>query len=61
MKAIDVLINSINGQIKEFNKSNFKIYDADNRDWYLESVEYSSEDDRLIFNTTEDKEWSYMN
>ena len=61
MKAIDVLINSINGQLQEINKSNFKIYDADNRDWFLESVEYSSEDDRLIFNTKEEKEWSYMN
>ena len=61
MKAIEVLINSINGQLKEINKSNFKIYDADNRDWFLESVEYSSEDDILIFNTKEDKEWSCMN
>ena len=61
MKAIEVLINSINGQLQEINKSNFKIYDADNRDWFLESVEYCSEDDRLIFNTKEDKEWSCMN
>ena len=43
-------------ELKEINKSNFKIYDADNRDWFLESVEYSSEDDILIFNTKEDKE-----
>lgn len=55
MKALEVLINSINAQIEELNKSNFKIYDSDNRDWYLNKIEYCKEDDKLIFNTEEDK------
>ena len=55
MKAIEVLINSINGQLKEINKSNFKIYDAENREWYLDNIEYCSEDDILIFNTKEER------
>lgn len=55
MSALEVLISSINAQIKEINKSNFKIYDAENREWYLDNIEYCSEDDILIFNTREGK------
>lgn len=57
MKALEVLINSINAQIEELNKADFKIYDSDNRDWYLNEIEYCKEDDKLFFNTEEDKEW----
>lgn len=56
MKALEVLINSINAQIEELNKADFKIYDSDNRDWYLNEIEYCKEDDKLFFNTEEDKE-----
>jgi hypothetical protein len=55
MKALDVLINLINSQLKELNESNFKIYDADNRDYFISTIEYSKEDYRLIFNCKEEK------
>lgn len=55
MKSLEVLINSINAQIEELNKANFKIYDADNREYFIDTVSYCSEDDNLIFNCKEDK------
>lgn len=55
MKALEILINSINAQIKELNNAGYNLYDADNVDWYLTKVRYSKEDDRLYFDTEEDK------
>lgn len=54
MKALEVLINSINAQIEELNKSNFKIYDEDNVDWHISKIRYSEEEDRLYFATREE-------
>ena len=61
MKALEVLINMLLAIIETLNKHGFNVYDADNRDWYLKSIEYCKEDDKLIFYTEEEKEWSYMN
>lgn len=55
MKALEVLINSINAQIEELNKADFKIFDDDNREYYLNKIKYCKEDDKLIFITEEDK------
>ncbi|NLK93898.1 MAG: hypothetical protein GX275_01725 [Clostridiales bacterium] len=55
MIAIDVLINSINAQIEELNKANFKLYDSNDVDWYLKNIEYNPLEDRLYFNTKEDR------
>ena len=54
--ALNVLLGSINSQIKELNKSNFKIYDEDNRDYYIVGIVYDSEDDKLIFKSEEEDE-----
>jgi len=54
--ALNVLLGSINSQIKELNKSNFKIYDEDNRDYYITGIVYDSEDDKLIFKSEEEDE-----
>ncbi len=53
MKAIDVLIATINAQLAELNKSDFKIYDSDNQDYYITQIRYSKEDDRLYFDSQE--------
>lgn len=54
MGALEVLINSINAQIKELNKSNFKIYDSENEDWYLDEIKYDKAGDILVFDCKED-------
>lgn len=51
MKALEILINSINAQIKELNKAGYNLYDSDNQDWYINNIRYSKEDDRLYFDT----------
>lgn len=55
MGALDILINSINAQIEEFNRAGYKIYDADNVDWHIKGIRYSKIDDRLYFDIKEDK------
>lgn len=55
MKAIDVLIATINAQLAELNKSDFKIYDSDNQDYYITQVRYDKQDDRLYFDSQEDR------
>lgn len=49
-KALEILINSINSQISEFNKENFKIYDSENPEFYLNAVYYDKELDKLFMN-----------
>lgn len=55
MRALEILINSINAQIEELNKAGYNLYDSDNNDWYIKGIRYSGEDDRLYFDTEEDK------
>lgn len=55
MKAFEVLLNLLTCIINALNKGGFKIYDAENRDYYIDNIEYCGEDDRLIFNCKEDK------
>lgn len=55
MGALEILINSINAQIEELNKAGYNLYDSDNNDWYIKGIRYSGEDDRLYFDTEEDK------
>lgn len=57
MAALNVLINSINAQLEELNKGGYKLYDAENRDYFISKINYCEEDDRLIFDCTEDKQW----
>lgn len=55
MKAFEVLLNLLISIINALNENGFRIYDADNRDYYISNIEYCGEDDRLIFNCKEDK------
>ncbi|WP_195264072.1 hypothetical protein [Clostridium sp. 1001275B_160808_H3] len=55
MSVLEVLINSINAQIEELNKADLKIYDRDNVDWHITKIEYDGMDNRLYFDTKEDK------
>lgn len=55
MKALEILINSINAQIEELNKAGYNLYDSDNDDWYIKGIRYCRDDNRLYFDTEEDK------
>ena len=55
MKAFKVLLKILTAIIKILNEEGFKIYDSENRDFYISNIEYCKFDDRLIFNCKEDK------
>ena len=55
MKALEVMINLLINIINTLNTNGFKIYDSENRDFYISNIEYCKVDDRLIFNCKEDK------
>lgn len=50
------LLAVLNLVIAELHARDIKIYDADNRDYYLDKIEYSREDDKIVFLTDEDKQ-----
>ncbi|MDU5107156.1 hypothetical protein [Clostridium sp.] len=55
MKALEVLLNVLISIINQLNKDGFKIYDENDRDYYIEKISYCTEDDRLIVSFKEDK------
>lgn len=55
MKAFEVLLNVLISIINTLNKDGFKIYDAENRDYYIDTVSYCSVDNKLIANFKEEK------
>ncbi|MDU1311701.1 MAG: hypothetical protein E6923_13400 [Clostridium sp.] len=55
MRAIDVLVATINAQLTELNKPNYKIYDSDNPEYYIIRVGYDGKTDELYFETQEDR------
>lgn len=54
--AFTTLMDSLNAQIEALNKSGFKLYDAENRDYFIEKIKYDGEEDKLICEFEEDKE-----
>lgn len=54
--AFKSLVDGFNAQIKVMSENNLKIYDADNPEFFISGVDYSQEDDKLIFKTEEDPE-----
>lgn len=55
MKSFKILLKILTSIINILNEEDFNIYDADNQDWYIFNIRYSDEDDRLYFDTREDK------
>lgn len=52
--AFKSLLEGFNSQIKIMNENGLKVYDADNPEYFITSVKYDTNDDKLIFNTDED-------
>lgn len=55
MKSFKVLLKILVAIISILNEEGFKVYDSENRDFYISNIEYCKVEDRLIFNCKEDK------
>lgn len=55
MKAFKILLKILISIINILNEEGFKLYDADNQDWYINNIRYNEDDDRLYFDLKEDK------
>lgn len=55
MRVLEILINLLMSIINTLNDNGFKIYDENDRDYYIEKISYCTEDDRLIVSFKEDK------
>lgn len=56
MKAFKILLKILISIINILNEERFKLYDADNQDWYINNIRYNEDDDRLYFDLEEDKD-----
>ena len=54
-KTLEVLLNMLVAIINTLNNHGFKLYDEDNRDFYISNITYCDVDDRLIVSFKEDK------
>lgn len=55
MKSLDVLINTLNSILETLNNNDYKIYDNENRDFYMNKIAYCNQEDRLFVTFKEDK------
>ncbi|MDU5108861.1 MAG: hypothetical protein E6248_00325 [Clostridium sp.] len=55
MKAFKVLLKILVSIINILNEEGFKLYDSNDQDWYISNIRYDGMDDRLYFDTEEDK------
>lgn len=55
MRAFKILLKILISIINILNEEGFKLYDADNQDWYINNIRYNEDDDRLYFDLKEDK------
>lgn len=55
MKGLEVLINMLISIINTLNKHGLKLYDENDRDYYIDNISYCKTDDRLIVHFKEDK------
>lgn len=49
-----MLLQIINAVLSIMNENGYKIYDADNPDYFIQRVYYCKDDDRIKFTTEED-------
>lgn len=55
-KCFETLLEGINNQLSILAKNGYKIYDAENPDYFISEIEYCKEDDQLEFKCMEDTE-----
>ncbi|WP_169738160.1 hypothetical protein [Clostridium akagii] len=54
--AFNTLISNLNAQIKALNDNNFKLYDAENREYFIDTIRYDKDEDKLVCEFKEDEE-----
>lgn len=52
--AFTTLMDSLNAQIQVLNKTGFKLYDGENREYFIGKLRYDSNDDKIICDFEED-------
>lgn len=57
MKSFKVLLRILVSVITILNEEGFKIYDAENQEWYISNIRYDDTDDNIYFDTKEDEIW----
>lgn len=55
MRAFKILLRILTSIINILNEEGFKLYDSNDQDWYISNIRYDGMDDRLYFDTEEDK------
>lgn len=55
-KTLEDVLNKLEIMINALNEQGFKLYDSENRDFYISNITYCDIDDRLIVRFKEDKE-----
>ncbi|MDU3351077.1 hypothetical protein [Clostridium sp.] len=55
MKAFKVLLKILVAIINILNEEGFKLYDSNDQDYYISNIRYEGMDDRLYFDTEEDR------
>lgn len=54
-RAFKALVEVMNSQIQSLIARGYLIYDADNRDYFISGIRYDNQDDKMIFETVEDR------
>jgi len=54
--AFRSLIEGFNAQIKSMNENDLKVYDEDNREYFISEIKYDQKEDKIFFQTKEDPE-----
>lgn len=54
-KTLEDVLNKLEIMINALNNNGFKLYDSENRDFYISNITYCDVDDRLIVSFKEDK------
>lgn len=54
-KTLEDVLNKLEIMINALNNNGFKLYDSENRDFYISNITYCEVDDRLIVSFKEDK------
>lgn len=52
--AFNTILELINENLSVLSRNGYKIYDADNPDYFIQRVYYCKDDDRIKFTTEED-------
>lgn len=53
--AFITLIDSLNAQIQTLNKTGFKLYDSENKEYFIGKLRYDGDEDKIICDFEEDK------